>query len=473
MSITYVLAVDFDEDGSFVTAGDDITAHQRGPTKTVLTRGRSRVGDLRQPVAGSAETRLDNRTNVYDPGTSLTTDLPIQFTGDPGAGAVVLWQGYTQKITQAPDNFYPTVGVRASGPFAQLIGRKVSTALYQGITTDVAIGHVLDAASFPAGARSLETGQTTLDWFWADNEDAFAVLKKLVATEGPGAELIEGIDGTVTFYNRHHKFVTAASTAVQSTIRGVTTEPVMSDFSYDDGRERAVGSVLIPHNHRSAAALGVIWTQGSVSVGPSQSATFIVRDTSRNPFTGLLDPVAGTDYTVVSGAVSSATFDRLSGGSAMLTITATAAGCSLSGLQARAQLVTLDSETLMTSSITPTNPDAGSFTVPVIAEIPHEAAQDLADGYMEWFKDGPAEVTYTLHNRSAASETEITARAIADRVRVIETATSIDINVHVEAIQHRYGGQLHSTTYTAEKVPAFTVFILDTSTLDGADVLWI
>lgn len=474
MSIVYVLAVDFDDDGSFATAGDDITADQRG--RAVLTRGRSRSLDFRPPVAGTAELMLDNRSGDYDAGGTLTTDLPLQVTANPNAGgAVAIWQGYTQRLVQHPSNFYPTVSLSAYGPFAQLVGRKVSTALYEGITTDVAIGHVLDAASFPAGDRALQTGRTTLDWFWVDDEDAFAVLRRLLATEGPGAQLVEGIDGAITFLDRHYVHITSTSTAAQSTIRGTGTEPVMSEFEYDDGRDRAVGEVLIQQRTRStAAALSVIWSfSAAVSLGPSQSRKFTIRATDRTPFSGLLDPVAGTDYTLVSGAVSSATFDRSSGGNATLTITATSAGCSLTGLQARGYLVSVDADTLVASSITPTNADAQSYTPSTVPEISYEQAKDLADGYMEWHKNGPPELTVTLLSRSSTSETAQTARDIAERVNIIETTQSINVDAYIMAVQHRYGGRLHSATYTCEQVPGFSVFILDTSTLDGTDVLWI
>jgi hypothetical protein len=58
------------------------------------------------------------------------------------------------------------------GTLSRLVGQRVSTALYETITVDVAIGHLLDAAGWPAGERVIAVSTTVLEWWWVDNADA-------------------------------------------------------------------------------------------------------------------------------------------------------------------------------------------------------------------------------------------------------------------------------------------------------------
>ena len=477
---TYTIKIDLNNDGDYIDAGEDVTADVRAAPFVRTSRGRDTIRPLNRPAAGRATYVLDNVANAYGPASNVLPGRPTQIIANEG-GAQNLWEGLIDKPVQNPNPLERSVTVHGIGTLSRLVGKKVSTQLYTDIDTSTAIGHLLDAAGWPAADRDLATtGRTTMAWWWLNDEDAFAALTTLLNTEGPGARLHEDAIAQIVFKDRHATHLDTVSDTIQTTYRGTGTEPLHSvPFAYDRGLQNVVNECVIEQKIRAASAQSAFWSLGeTVNLGGSESREFIVRGSGGNPFTAAVSPLlAATDYTVVSGSVSSATLDRTSGGNATLTLTAGAGGAVVSGLQVRGQLVEVTNTTLIKNSISTaasiTANGLQTFTLPIRAEIGSEAALDLCNGIVVWWQDGLALTTITIRNGHQTRLDASLTQEIGERVRIIEANSSIDDEFWVERITHRFDGQLHETKFTCEEAVGFVPFELDVSRLDSTDLIWI
>ena len=475
---TYGVAIDLTNDLDYLDANEDVTANVLSRVGFRTVRGADMSRPLLVPRAGEAAYELRNDAAQYSIGTISAGD-PTRIQATFASVTYTLFEGEIDRATQYPEDTRRSVGVVAQGVLTQLVGKKVSTALYSELTTDVAIRHLLDAAGFPAADRALDVGKTTLAWWWLDEEDAFTALLALVNTEGPGATLYES-GKVLTFKDRHHRIEDTASTAIQTTFRGTGTEPLHSaPFAYDDGLKNVVNRCTVTVKRREAAALAAIWSLGIDAVlSASEVRTYTIRTSDGDPFTAALDPVAGTDYTLGAGSVSSATLSRTSGGNATLTITAGAGGCTLLGLQVRAQAVDVTNTTTITDTIAATASQTQyglqTFTLPIRAEITDVFAQAYANWVVDWFKNGRPTVSITVNNGTDSRLTAALARTMSDRIRVIESRSGLDAEFWIDRIEHRARGLMHETTFGAEQAPSTDYFQIDTDALDGAAILaWI
>lgn len=150
-------------------------------------------------------------------------------------------------------------------------------------------------ARFEDAPRHLDAGQTTLDYWWLEAEDAMAALNALKATEGPGCAVYEDGTGAIVFKNRHARLTEARSTAVQTTFRTAAgaAEPLASlPFDFDPGTRDIVNQVTTTVKRRALGAAGYRWqTQqpyASVSPGETKRVALKLDDPGTGFVTGLL-----------------------------------------------------------------------------------------------------------------------------------------------------------------------------------------
>ena len=298
------LAIDRDGDGDFMGPGEDVTADALAETGIRVYRGNDSARAVSPPRVGELQAELNNRSGEYSPGSPLR-----QARGEPlQAGSAVrlrvgadnLWSGNLDRPVQHPEQERQSTELTALGVAARLRGVKVSTALYENIAVDAAIGHVLDAAGWPEAARSLTAARTTLEWFWADEEDAWELLLSLYYTEGPGAMLFEGRGGEIVFRSRHQILTRTASNTVQTTVRSTGPSPrIAGGFEHDRGIEDVINEAAIKVVRRSAKALETVWSLGEpLELGANEVRKFNARGSSGDPFKDVVAPVEGTDYAV-------------------------------------------------------------------------------------------------------------------------------------------------------------------------------
>lgn len=474
----YTIYVDFDNDGIleeivfltpwFVVQGgnlEDVTSYVRSEPGIKTTRGRDQIRALGPPAAGRADMELTNVDKQFSPENTdsvlygnLVPGRQVQVRATYGGTTYNLWTGYLDDIPQFPELSKRSVGLPSLGGFSKLAGQNVSTQVYQNITTDVALGHLLDAAGWSATARTLDTGKTTLAWWWLDNEDAFQAARALLNTEGPGAALYEDGSGNIVFESRHYRLTTARSTTAQATFADTGAEPkfLATPFSYNPALKDILNVAQITVKTRTAKSASVVWSLGqTVTLSPSEVRQYVA--TSSDPFTGAITPVNATDYTVSAGGLSSVTLSRTSGASTIVTLTAGSSGATVTGLQLRAQLVSTDNSVLVSNTVDTSASIAKYgrqvFALDTRAEIAANVAQDLVNAIVGLYQNPRPTVTFQVSNGHADRLTQILSRQISDRITITESQTVLSADFFIERIEHQVmqAGLHHITTFGCEK----------------------
>lgn len=206
---TYAYYVDWDGDGDFGDAYEDITAY-------VLDAEWSLGGDIVQPgqiSPGSCHLRLDNSTSIFS---SFNSSSPIygdilpgrriRITMTVGITTVTMWQGYLDTILPVVGEVVEvsTADLTAHGILAEInadIG--IDIAMQTGITTGAAVGLVLDAAGVAEADQTVDTGQSTLSRWWSESRSALDLLRELAEAET--GLIRETKDGKVQFEDRAHR----------------------------------------------------------------------------------------------------------------------------------------------------------------------------------------------------------------------------------------------------------------------------
>ncbi len=457
------LAVDRNGDGDFSDAGEDVTADALAETGISLYRGNDSARAISPPRVGELQAELSNRSGEYSPGSSVQTGSAVRLR----MGTRDLWSGNLERPAQHPEQERQSTELSAVGTAARLKGVKVSTALHENIRVDEAMGHVLDAAGWPASARSLSPARTTLEWFWADEEDAWDLLLSLYYTEGPGAMLFEGRSGEIVFRNRHQILTLTASNTAQTTVRSTGASPrIAGGFEHDYGVGHVINEASVRVVRRSAKALETVWTLGEpLELAPNEARKLNARGSSDDPFKDAAAPVEGTDYAVTAGSIASVVLDRTSGVSVELTLTAGPDGATMTGastapeaddstdsdegLRMRASPVTVDGETLVVNRREASDSISrhGKRTLPseyaIRPEIARNVAQDLADAIAAFYKTGREMVEAPLINSDAVTESAQLGRDLGDRIRIEAESGNYDVgrDFHILGITHEIQNQ--------------------------------
>ena len=110
------------------------------------------------------------------------------------------------------------VRVPCLGTLSRLKGVKISSNVYTSYRTDQAFSKVCTLAGLSSSEyQALDNGKTTLTLWWCGDDDAFDMLCRILAAEGPGAAIYEDGQGRITFHSRHYRLLTTRSTTSQVT----------------------------------------------------------------------------------------------------------------------------------------------------------------------------------------------------------------------------------------------------------------
>jgi hypothetical protein len=464
--ITFALLVDTADNGTFTTDIFDL-AMASGIT---ATRGRDQARSISPSRAGDLQVEVDEDALPH-----IVKGRLIRLRATDFVGAKNLWTGLITSWERHVRFNVVTATIHALGVLSRLPRTDVSTALYASIRTDIALGHLLDAVGFPAADRVFDVGQTTMDWWWLDGEDPFSALEAIRSAEGPNSVIYEDADGKIVFKNRYARTTESRSTVVQDTF-STTASPYISNLAEPtDALQNKINVCKLTVRQRTAKTLGVIWTLGSTLIlAPNESRKFEVRGTGNDPFIAAVC-TSPTDYTVTVGSLSSVAFDRTSGASATLTVTAGTSGATVENLQVRAQLVSVDREMAVINSVgAPTAGDEQrTYQLPTRSEIPLIVAQDFCDAVGLFYGTGreqliPLSVLNVTDNDSDAQ----LRREVSDLIHVTATAHGINDDYFIEQITQKVepGGILR-TEFGCEFAGESGWFILDGSLLDGPDGL--
>ena len=294
MAGSYTLLVDWNDDGDFTDAHDDVTSATLNIT---WERGRNYASALLgRSVAGKLEATLVNTDGKYSPSntsSALTGSIlpgrsvqvqagsgsfpytfPIAFNGG------IRWQGKLERIVPAP----ATAGVKtctltAFGTLGYLNQFETQLASQTNRRTDQAIGDILDDVGWTEAAdRDLDTGQTTITRFWMSKKKAIDAMR--LVEEAEAGFVKESKTGQIAFENRYHRLTETASTTSQATFSDASG----AAHSYVSLAQTDPLTTVINHVEATArtfdtASIATLWTHpetgsDSPTLAPGEAKTF-------------------------------------------------------------------------------------------------------------------------------------------------------------------------------------------------------
>lgn len=505
--------VDWNNDGDFGDTGEEVTGRVLQRAALHCVRGKDISRALNPPMAGSADGELNNASKDYSYeydasplAGNLLSGRPVKWTwpaltvayNEPGlpynsplvpyngaVSAIERWRGILDDIPQHPEPSRRSVNIPSLGTMSRLKSvlegqtgdAGISTALYSSIRTDVALGHILDAIGWGAGAsyRTLDTGKTTFTWWWLNNQDPWEAMIEILNSEGPGASIYEDGEGRFVFESRHYRSLTARCVTSRATFRATgSVEPLFaSPASYDPRRKDVVNSVALPARIRTAKSAAVVWTGPASLTIPASSSIAVVAE-SDDPFQSATTPVAATDYTVSAGSITSVTLNRTSGQRVTITYTAGPAGATITGLQLRAAPVTTDSVTIVPHTVDTTTSVARygtrAWAGKLREEITRNDLADLANGIVSSYQYERPRIVFSVPHRHLAQKIASQQLEISDRITVVDAQTGIDDDFHIERLGDTVHRGVTVTTFGAEKVVTQAqMLILDHATYGKLD----
>jgi hypothetical protein len=473
--------VDWSKNGDYAGVGENVTARVRGGLSVAYGRDQSTA--LAPTVSGTGSFTLDNSSRDYSPRNTasplygyLKPARPVRITRTVAATDYVLFYGHTddQPINPQNESGAKWVPLSLVDSLADFGGQTISTPLYAGIRTGQAIGYILDACGQDPALRDLDAGATVIPWFWCDQKDARTALEEIIRSEGPPAMLTIGAGGAIVFRDRHHRLIRSASTTSQSTWRASgTLEPVMQRSSgfYNEAWSNIINTGSASVDVRTPQELQAVWA-ADTTITLSNNESRLITASTTDPFFNAVPPVAGVDYVLTSGTVTTA-LTKTSGGSTTIIITAVGGSAVVTGLQLRAQPVTVAYTVQVSASDDDSIDEYGSRSFP--GDLPWCSVGDaqavLTTAVLQRAQPLPIlSARFVLGNKTAKAAA-ILARDMSDRVTVIEPETAVNGDFYVESFAHQMNTLPdHEVTVGLEAVPqeVANVFQLDTAG-HGAD----
>lgn len=489
--VTTVVQIDWQDNGSW----DDVTDDIRSQQGIVVQRGKDAARARAQPMIAAADVTLDDRNHRYTAensgsdiypfvlpdrplkasfsvGTDLTyNEAAITYDEDDtyyqGVGTLDMFTGYTDEPQESRVIGERHVQFRALGAMTRLKGVIVSTALYAAIRTDEAVGHVLDAAGWPTEARVISTGDTTMNFWWLDKQDAFTALTDLLETEGAGASLYEDGAGYVHFENRNYRVIASRSTTSQVTFDAfeATSNPGFTFYAYTQGTRDVYNDVHMTVNVSYMWNGFEIWSHGqTLTLTGGQVFTQVIH--LDDPVSAVTTPVLTTDYVVTSGSLSSVTTELLNANTVILTWTAGGGGVvldgpggSTEGPQMRGDQMRLQFQETASQTADPSpyfasrqrSLDLGQ--IGARQEISQPTAQALCDAAAAYFYEGMPIISIEFANRDQTRIDEMLQREISDRITIDGGANEFSGEAWIEQINHAItvGGRVARTGFICSR----------------------
>jgi hypothetical protein len=398
-----------------------------------------------------------------------------------GPVSFALLTGNLADLDDSVDRFVHTARLSFYGASARL-RTEVSTIVYQDILISDAIGHLLDAAGWPSGARRIATSDTRLSWWWLDRADAFDALNALVVTEGAPAVWFEAANGDVVFQNRTWRAVQTRSISVQArffdTLAGATQpgdlwhDGVTLRPGWRDVRNKATYTVV----YRAQQSLQQVWEYNEGSLVLAANETRPITVPLSDPCTDATAPASGTDYTVAAGSLASTpALSEVYAQHVTITFVAGASGATVNGVtsngpQLRARPVTAIRQEEVANSVSAADSIAKRGLKPIDLtqelnarrEVPRASAVSACDAAVTQYQRPPSIVSVLTQNYDYAHLLRQMTFEVSDRLAVTSTPRGMQgTEVWVEQIDH-------------ERVPGrwLTTLVCSRATTSGAVGTW-
>lgn len=505
---TYTIAIDWNDDGDFNDAGEDITAD----VLNVIWR----LG-MDKPYAShaapiSAQITCRSPTRAYSPeytANDLTPGKPIRIQSNDGVTTRTHFTGVIARVEPTPGTQGERLAViYACGPEMELDTQRVLL----GIQLDKRADQVIDAVlrqtrlRYPAlnpymiigvsghnvvGTHrlfglplttSLETGKSVFVYVadtWLDGLTANAVIDLMAGSER--GRFFINRSGTALFYNRHHTLVNTTSAATFSdNMDGL-------DYVYGADVINRVRARFIPRSIGTSGS--ILWeSENAIRVDPGQTrqVTARYRDTDLRPIGALtvLPLERGVDYSANSLATGLG-LDRTA--DVVVSVNAAASAAIIEfrnntsttyyiqpGLRLRGTPILQPDPLLIEHS------DSTSITFYGLHESELNFAAltsyDEADQIARYELARRAQPRGTVRSMTLSGtlhQAQILARTLFDRITIHESQTDHSADYFIVAEEHTVdlGGKRHHTTWLLEPADSDVYFIIGLHKPDGTHVL--
>jgi hypothetical protein len=486
MAIVQALKVDWNNDGDFDDAHDDITSDTLSLS---WERGRDYASALiGKTVAGKLTAVLNNTSEKYSPenaSSALSGNLlpgrTIRFEAGSGSFPYTFpavfndtphFVGKLERLVPSPQSGkLPTVKIEAFGSLGYLNQFEVQLATETDITTDEAITSILTGVGWPVGDRTLDTGATTMTRFWLSGVKTMEALRIVEDTE---AGLVrEGKDGKVVFENRNHRLTETTSTTSQATFSDASgaDHPYYS-ITEDDPLSTIINHVEASSRTYTTNSVAVLWTHpetgsDSPTIAPGQTKIFEAVYPNPDAPNNALEVNAWT--------TSASTTDYLvntasGGGGTNLTTSMTVANTKLgermaisitngstsdgfiTKLQARGTAVVSKNPVIVRAIDTASQAIYGERKYVAKSDfIPSsEEAQGWCDYQMSIFGSPVTILTMTFPGNTDANVGQMLARDISERITVVGTSDAglgINADFFIESEKHTLSPGKHTVQW--------------------------
>lgn len=337
------------------------------------------------------------------------------------------------------------------------------------------------ATDFDEGA---ESWPYALDTSPNAKQKALSEFQKLANSEA--GLIYQTADGTLRAEGRHARMTSASSV-------WTLAETDVQDLELPSSRDDIINTVRVTVHPRTvdSAPSTVVYQQANVIPIAAGATQFLMGNYS-DPMSGdaigateIQPLIAGEDYAANlngDGTSTDVTSDFT------ITVTAGPSGARFEVLNGHAAAAYLTLLRLRGKGIYDHQPlaceatDATSIAAygELVADfdMPYQASQGVgqgaADHYLNQFKD-PLQQARRIRvvGRTTALLTQMLTRDISDKLTLSETVTGVNGDYYINGIEcvRLPGGQLQATYTIAPDLDIATYFILDSSALDGADIL--
>lgn len=502
MAISYVIAIDQNDDGDFVDLNEAFT-------QDVLAM-RWRLG-MKQPfdsfsAPSWAQIVVRSDSRAYSPEVNpLLPGKRLRIQSDDGT-LRTHFTGFISHIEPQPGDLGgKTAVIHAQGPERWFDESRVRLNPQSNVTADQVIDQILDQTTLrrpvldgymivgvsgynlvgthrlfgEAIARSLEAGKSIFAYAgdtWGSGIEAGAALREVASSER--GRLWINRDGEVVFYNRHHTLV--------DTVSDASFSDSMDALEYAYGAD-IVNRVRVRILPRSIGAPGtILWQLASPQILAPDAIHRLVahyRDENANPLGAVsVDvPQPVEDYTVLSSSGADLTgmvevqLIEAGASAALLEIqnrsgkTARLMSLTLSGTPLhRGDEITLEQQDAF--SITFYGPKTLSLNLPALTSI--DEADQIARYELARRKD-PRGTVHSLSLSTWNHAAQVLSRTLFDRITITETQTGHSAPYFIIAEEHDVdlGGARHHVRWLVEPADSETFFIVGLHTLGSDRVL--
>jgi len=476
----YDLWVDWDNDGNYSSANDDITSDT---LRVSYSRGRDFASQLTgNSTAGKLTATLVNNDGKYSPDNTASAltgkikpGLSIKLTGGEGASfpftfpfafdESTQWVGRLERIMPSPSSTsLKTAQLQAFGVLGYLNDFTPTISTLTDKRTDEAIDAILDAVSWPEADRDLAEGETTMTKFWVRDKKTISALR--IPEETEAGFLYETKDGKIGFQNRLTRLTSPFNTsqATFSDASGATNTYV--SIKQADPLSTIANHLEASSRSYTTGALAVLWTLSETGANSpllvaGESKTFIAKYPSSISDRNALEvdtwttPASTTDYTANSASDGSGTnltsdigiSTTKTATEMVITATNTSGSTSayLTKLQARGTPVTSSDPVTVRAIDTDSQTTYGDRKVVAETEfIPNtEQAQFWCDYNLQIYSSPVQILSMTVvAGANSGNLAQVVERTINDRITVVannDAQLGINADFFIEAERHVIG----------------------------------